>query len=76
MSQDLRRGKIPAAYDGDTSPAKLKGISLQLPALLLGVCLYFPEVWWMKQNDYNSDGEHNTSEYGRSARDALCDTTP
>jgi hypothetical protein len=41
--------KNPAEYDRDTSSAKFKEISRQLPASLLDVSVTTTELWWMIQ---------------------------
>jgi hypothetical protein len=62
-----------AYYGRDTTAAKFKDISCQLPALLLNISATTREHWWM---NWTQMGMHNKSENGRSAWDALYDTIP
>jgi hypothetical protein len=41
--------KIPAEYERDTTLAKFKDISRQLPASLLYISAAIKELWWMTQ---------------------------
>jgi hypothetical protein len=68
--------KNPAEYDRDTSSAKFKDISRQLPAMLLYVSVATRALVDESGMIRTQMGTHNRSENGRSALDALYDTTP
>jgi hypothetical protein len=67
--------KIPAKYDRDTS-TKLKDISHQPPASLLGACSNQRSLVDESGVIRTQMGMHNRSENGHSTWDALYDTTP
>jgi len=71
--------KIPAEYERDTSPAKLTAFLAKfLPASLLGVSAGICQRALVDESGMirTQMGTHNRSEIGRSAWDALYDTTP
>jgi hypothetical protein len=71
--------KIPAEYDRDTSPAKLKEISRTVSP-----CFAIRSIFWYLQITLVDEsamirtqiGTHNKSENGRIAWDALYNTAP
>jgi hypothetical protein len=71
--------KNPTEYERDISSAIFTVISRQLsPALLLDICAgYCHRSLIDKSGMFRTYmGKHNREENGRSALDALCDTTP
>jgi hypothetical protein len=67
--------KILAEYETDTTSAKFKDISLQIPASLLGVCCNHRTLMDESRMVRTHMGTHSKSKNGRSAYDVPYDTT-